>query len=519
MKKDESTKENLIQQALEGAAAEDVDRYSNAAEAYLRAYNKAGVRSLKSIADSSVNPEYAETNLKQQAGFSAEVRAAARDTAESIIQGKNGTRTVRTDDVTAQSDYHGHAIGGTNDQLYDLAEVDSRGIYVDGTARQLKFVGGTPKECISKLLGRKFDKYRAAGVPIEIPGDFYDDAVNDLNIRAEKLQHQISAAEATGDSEKLNSLKSELQRIESTRDSLRKSSVTNEEALEARKHPIISTTKDVMKTAHRAGVAQAEIGAIIAGAIAAVQNAVACLKGEKTPEEALLDVAKKTGVSAAASYTIAFSGTTINALLKNSENAYVKGLGRTNLAASLASTSVRIASLVKKRFDGDLSTEELFQEIVKFGAGDVGAAMYTSLTMAAVKGTTSQVVKIAAGMAGSTLGYTAAMYVYNEIRKSQGALKAETERRILIEAHCEEIVQMLCRYREEMESATEKYLNRYYSEIRSGFQALDQAILSADSNGFIRGNVTIQRVLGRETQFENQTEFDELMESDEDFKL
>ena len=35
-----------------------------------------------------------------------------------------------------------------------------------------------------------------------------------------------------------------------------------------------------------------------------------------------------------------------------------------------------------------------------------------------------------------------------------------------------------------------------------------------DSDLVIRGNVTIQKVLGREPQFTNQKEFDALMESD-----
>ena len=47
-----------------------------------------------------------------------------------------------------------------------------------------------------------------------------------------------------------------------------------------------------------------------------------------------------------------------------------------------------------------------------------------------------------------------------------------------------------------------------------GFDFMNQGIASSDSDLVIKGNVVIQRVLGRELQFTNQKEFDDLMESD-----
>lgn len=50
--------------------------------------------------------------------------------------------------MTKQSDGRGHTIGGKNEQLYDIAEVDANGIYVEGTGRQLKYVGGNAKSAV-----------------------------------------------------------------------------------------------------------------------------------------------------------------------------------------------------------------------------------------------------------------------------------------------------------------------------------------------------------------------------------
>lgn len=48
---------------------------------------------------------------------------------------------------------------------------------------------------------------------------------------------------------------------------------------------------------------------------------------------------------------------------------------------------------------------------------------------------------------------------------------------------------------------------------------MDQGFASGDSDPVMRGNVTIQRLLGRESRFTNQEEFDDLMFSDDDFIL
>ena len=52
-----------------------------------------------------------------------------------------------------------------------------------------------------------------------------------------------------------------------------------------------------------------------------------------------------------------------------------------------------------------------------------------------------------------------------------------------------------------------------------GFLAMDKAILQNDINGLLSGNADIQMLLGREVQFRSEKDFDELMLSNNDFKL
>ena len=64
-----------------------------------------------------------------------------------------------------------------------------------------------------------------------------------------------------------------------------------------------------------------------------------------------------------------------------------------------------------------------------------------------------------------------------------------------------------------------EYLSEHIQTFNKGFLEMDKAIAERDINGFIRGNASIQELLGKEVQFWTQEEFDALMASDMPLKL
>ena len=148
-------------------------------------------RSLKSISESKVNPKTEPQNKKQQAGFSAEVLSTAKKNAENASNGKSKTKSTRTDDMKKQSDGKGGEIGGTNDELYDTADVDANGNYVPGTGAQMKFVGKNAEDCGRKLMGKDYDKYIDNDVDIEVPKDYYEGVLNYLKKRQQNLENSL----------------------------------------------------------------------------------------------------------------------------------------------------------------------------------------------------------------------------------------------------------------------------------------------------------------------------------------
>ena len=203
MEKDESEEsKRIVDIAIEGVAAENIQRYGAGVKEYCVAYsgidNEAGkllTKSLKGISEEKFNPKYKSINIKQQAGFSAEVLEVADANVNNIITG-SPNRKIRTDDLSPTVDpVSGKTIGGINDELFDHVELDAKGNIVPESAAQMKFVGKDPEACFDKLMSNKYQKYHDANAKIEVPSDYYDGVLKAADRKIEKLQKSLNREE------------------------------------------------------------------------------------------------------------------------------------------------------------------------------------------------------------------------------------------------------------------------------------------------------------------------------------
>lgn len=508
--------DGLEKSAIEGAATETIQRFGSAAKQHFVAYsgldNEMGkelTKGLKKISQYAVNSDshYAEMNIKQQAGFSAEVKAVARKNAQKIID-RDGSRTVRTDDI-----------GCVNDQLHDLVDVDASGRRISGTAAQMKFVGNTPDELLKKLNSKKYQKYIDANALLDVADDDYKKLIGEvgkpgiIDQKIEALQKQVEATERNGKSEVAASKRAQIEKYKTIKKNLRKSGLEREEAKEARIKPELSTAKDITRIAHKAGEEQAKYGAVIAGSVSIIKNIVACTKGEKTPGKAAQDVALDTGRGAATSYMTAFAGSTIKGAMQNAGSTYVRNLSKTNLAAGLVTTTLNVGKTIHSYFVGEIDGSQCIEQLGKNGVGEIGSAMFSIVGIAATNGGPA-IVSVIGGITGATFGYAAATAVYQELSTSLREEKIAREERILIEIQCAEAIRMIRQYREEMDSLVSNYLSANIKAFNEGFDSMDSAIIANDIEGFLRGNAQIQSIFGKVAQFSTQEEFDDFMDSD-----
>jgi hypothetical protein len=508
----------IITAGLTGAAAEVVDRFGSANKEHLVGYsgvdNEIGQvlsKGLKSISESKVNPEYRDNNIHQQSGFSAEVQSTSRKNAENIIN-KKTTRHTRTDDIDRQQ-YGENEIGGKNDQLYDHVDLDSNGNPIAGSATQMKFVGHGGKDTLDKLTSKDFQKYFDNDVPIEVPSDYYDGVRIAAGEKVEEIQKQIDYLKKSKPDEKalIKEKQKQLKKMEGIRDgkSIRKSNVSSKEAEFARLHPELATAGDIAKVSHEAGLEQAKTGAVIGGSISIIKNFVALAKDEKTPEEALLEVAKDTSSAAAMSYSTAFTGSVLKGAMQNSKSAFTRVLSKTNLPATIVAVTLETGKTLTKYLKGEIDGVQCFEELGEKGTGLLSSAMFGALGQIAIP------IPVVGGLIGSMIGYALSSACYGQLLNAlKDAKKARIER-IQIEAECEEAVRMIRQYRAEMETIISEYLSDQLTMFHTAFDEMEAALDIGDIDGFIAGANKVTLKLGGKPQFKNMPEFESFMDSSE----
>lgn len=501
-KEDENRR--IMGKALEGAAAETVQRFGSAVKEHLAAYagdrenaadgNSKLSKTLKSIAETPTSNEFKKQNIAQQAGFSAEVESVARKNADNIIAG-NDTRFKRYDDVK-----HSDGRQTSNDPIVDIVEVDGLGKTIIGSEAQMKFVGSSPKELLNALKSKEYAKYRNEGVIMNIPDDYYDvlmgDGPDGINGQIRKLQGELDGGRLAGKNSE--AIQQQIDDLKQIKKSLRKSGLTKREALYAREHPRRMVAKDVARVANKAGLQQARNGALIGGGVSLIRNMVACINGSIEPAEAARNVGVDAGLAAAFGYVTAFSGAAIKGAMQNASSEYLRSLSRTNVAATMVSTVTDVSKVVALYCRGEITGAVCIERLGQQGMGQLGGVMGVAVAMAAVPADGA---------------------VYEELSTALHDYELAKEERIRVERECAEAVELIRQYRRDMSRDVENYLATHDELFNRAFDAMDQALISNDIDGYLTGNAEIQESLGYLPRFRTQQEFDDLMASDDNFVL
>ena len=338
--------------ALSGA--ETVSRYGSANAEYIKGY--AGIdhetgqkfaKGLSDVAKHKVNTDYADQNIKQQAGFSAEIATTSRDNAEAIISGSK-VRTSRTDDLPQY---------GKNHNVVDRVQILD-GQIIEGSQSQMKFVGNRDQllKDIAKE-GGKFDRYR--GTKLELPTEQYEGAAQHCQEQARELRFNADRAEQSGKPDVAARLRREADNYEQLASDVRDSGMTTDQAIFYRTHPKIATALDIARTSHRAGTEGAKFGAAIGGTISLIQNLFALAQEEKNLGEAASDLALDTAKAAVMGYGITFVGSAIKGGLQQSSRAGLRTLANTNAPALAVNICLSLGGSVKRYVTGEITESQL----------------------------------------------------------------------------------------------------------------------------------------------------------------
>lgn len=326
---------------------------------------------LVEISSWEIHPEFFLQNLRQHAGYAAEVISTAK---ENIIAAAEGTgiTTYRADD---RPDL-GFA---KNDQYVDKIRVNAAGEVIERI--QTKFVGNNGTEWVQKMMSKRFDKYLSGDHvdKIECPKDYYDEAKAYISQRKEDLGRQLERVTADGKDDVAQTLQSRIDRLNKLDDMIEQSTVTTDEARQSVTQPQRSVAKLFSGEMLEANLKEGAYGAAAAAGLTFVSSSVIhgaeFMNGDITVDEMVREIAAETGTAGAIGGTTAFIRATVASSMQSSSCNLIRNIGGTCLPACAVAFAVESYDSVMDYAQGAIGAEELVYELGHNAATIAGGAL------------------------------------------------------------------------------------------------------------------------------------------------
>ncbi|WP_413525352.1 hypothetical protein [Photobacterium phosphoreum] len=453
-------------------------------------------RSLLQVSQGKINPDFSEQNIKQQAGFSAEIRSVNKRNAEAIINRTN-SKTFRSEDFPGY---------GKNHNVVDLIEV----VDSDVITSQTKFVTNQD-ELLKKIAcgdGGKNDMSRYLEVDkLEVPTEQVESMKLKCQEQAKILTVQSENLKAEGNLDLAQKKIKQAQNYQKLEQKISDSGLTTEEAIYARLYPRWETAKEITQISHRAGLEGAKFGVVIGGAISAVTNIIAVTSGDKEFSDALLDTGKGTLISGVMGYTTGASGTAIKTYMSQSTSIVTRNLAKTNLPAQIISMTLATGKSIRQYAMGEITESELFEEIGCCATGAISTSMFTVIGQMAIP------IPVFGGVIGGMVGYALTNTFYQSFFEVLRSRDISSERRKLIEMQCAAAKLIAQEYEQKIKFLFSARIKELEGLSLSVFRVLDDPIISSDEFCFEINRFADN--LGTKLSINSMSDLEKVMLSDE----
>lgn len=247
-----------------------------------------------------------------------------------------------------------------------------------------------------------------------------------------------------------------------------------------------------------------------------IRLVIACASGETSTKTAMQTLSKDYG-PAVQKYLETISKTAVSQLFENADRVEIQNLAEMGFPNKLFDVTGKIGDIVLKYMQGEIDANSFVWSILNSGIKDVSVDILKAcdIDLDELQKYSDDVLDLSSPI----VGYMAITKAYTILMESLEDASIAYEERIRIEEECKKSIALMREYREDMERVVSDFFEEHHEVLNSGFDQMSKAILENDSNGYIYGNVEIQRLLNFDVQFTSQEEFDELMDSDKALKL
>lgn len=501
---DEKKKHSGLTDSVIGATtAKNIERYGRATSEFIKGYKgdvdangKIVRKGLEQVSKSKVHADYKYQNIKQQAGFSAEIHYVNKENAESILKNENN-RIYRSNDI-----------GRGNDTQFDVLSIDEFGNPTWGA--QMKFCGkfGSLEEIkisseslVNKLASDKWERYR--GNKILVPKEQYEVARNYASETSKKLSEQAEKFRSQCNYEQADLLEQKSMIFLQVSKDLENSGITSKEAVFIREHPKLATAKYVVRTAHQSGIENAKSAAVLSGAISTAQNVVSIVKGDKDFSEAVKDIAIDTTSGAATAYIIGASDTAIRGFMASSKNGVFLNLSKTNMPAMIATSTVQIGKSLVRYANGEIDSLQLIEELGEKGTGMMAASFGAAIGTVIFPGVGTVI--------GGMVGYMTSSTIYNSCIQVLRDERLSYERREKIHAISIAAIEAMKIQGNELLELTERFYKNRQHVFQTNISMIDLASQELNLELFTQSLNNIAIEMGGVLQFKSFEEFDSFM--------
>lgn len=335
--------------------------------------------------------------------------------------------------------------------------------------------------------------------------------------RYKKKEQEYEYLKSKGDVKQAETIRVKIQKIKDVKARTTPSKVSTNDAMEARKHPLLSTGKDIGRIAHKAGLESMKTGTAIGGGISVLKNVYSLTSGHKKLNEAVIDIALDTGKYAAISYTTGAGCSIVGGALKSTSSQFLQNLSKGKGPAAIINTGAILAKQTIALVSGNISGEEFVRNI-----GQEGTTLASSMTganLGAIAGTFIMpgVGSIVGGVLGGMVASMLSGAIYVELQKSITATKLSNEQKAIIADICKQLKEQEKQYQTMLNECFDYFLDDKERQIKDSLNIISEAIESGTS--IYAGLEQLGKAFDKQLAFASTEEFIRHVENGDCLKL